>query len=123
MDYDGQNAHSVTNLGTVSLSPRISPDNTKLAFASMGKQGWSIRVFSLELDRYINFPTGTMGSAISPRLGQGIASISPSRHPAAVTPIYGLLTLKVPRLTGSQIPRDLMWRLLGTHAQMLSWHG
>jgi TolB protein len=63
MDYDGQNAHAVTNLGTVSLSPRISPDNTKLAFASLGKQGWAIKIYSLELDRYLNFPTGTIGTS------------------------------------------------------------
>ena len=63
MDYDGQNAHQVTKLGTLSISPRISPDNTKLAFASMGKQGWAIHVFSLELGRDLSFPTGTIGTS------------------------------------------------------------
>src|SRR5271165_919176 len=40
MDYDGQNQHQVTHLGSISLSPRISPDNSRIAFASLGHQGW-----------------------------------------------------------------------------------
>ena len=38
MDYDGQNQHPVTHLGSISLSPRISPDNSRLAFASLGRR-------------------------------------------------------------------------------------
>jgi TolB protein len=49
MDYDGQNQHIVTKLGSISLSPRISPDNTRLAFSSMGKEGWTIRMYSSTL--------------------------------------------------------------------------
>jgi TolB protein len=63
MDYDGQNQHAVTHLGTISISPRISPDNSRLAFASLGHDGWSIRMFSLELNRYVGFPAGTTGGA------------------------------------------------------------
>jgi TolB protein len=62
MDYDGQNQHAVTHLGSISISPRISPDNSRLAFASLGHDGWSIRMFSLELNRYVAFPAGTTGS-------------------------------------------------------------
>jgi TolB protein len=58
MDYDGQNQHQVTHLGTISLSPRISPDNTRIAFASLGRDGWAIRMYSLELNRLVNFPAG-----------------------------------------------------------------
>ena len=36
MDYDGQNQHQVTHLGSISLSPRISPDNSRIAFSSLG---------------------------------------------------------------------------------------
>jgi TolB protein len=39
MDYDGQNQHAVTHLGTISLSPRVSPDNSRIAFASLGGNG------------------------------------------------------------------------------------
>jgi len=58
MDYDGQNQHQVTHLGTISLSPRISPDNTRIAFASLGNTGWAIRMYSLELGRLVSFPEG-----------------------------------------------------------------
>jgi TolB protein len=63
MDYDGQNQHAVTHLGTISLSPRVSPDNSRVAFASLGKEGWSVRMFSLDLGRLVNFSGGTAGGA------------------------------------------------------------
>ena len=67
MDYDGQNQHPVTHLGSISLSPRISPDNSRIAFASLGSEGWSIRMFSLDLGRTVGFPAGTAGgSNLSP---------------------------------------------------------
>ena len=61
MDYDGQGARPITHLGTISLSPRVSPDNSRVAFASLGKAGWSIRMFSLDLGRPVAFnsPGGT----------------------------------------------------------------
>jgi TolB protein len=65
MDYDGQNQHAVTHLGTVSLSPRISPDNSRLAFSSLGRDGWSIRMYSLDLGRMVGFPAGTVGGSNS----------------------------------------------------------
>jgi TolB protein len=63
MDYDGQNQHQVTHLGSISLSPRISPDNTRIAFASLSREGWAIRMYSLELNRLVNFPAGTAGGS------------------------------------------------------------
>ena len=61
MDYDGQDQHAVTHLGTISISPRVSPDNSRIAFSSLGKNGWSIRMYSLELARPVSFasPGGT----------------------------------------------------------------
>jgi TolB protein len=56
MDYDGMNERPLTHLGTVSLSPRVSPDNSRVAFSSLGKNGWSIRMYSLELGRLTAFP-------------------------------------------------------------------
>jgi TolB protein len=62
MDYDGQNQHPITHLGTISISPRISPDNSRLAFASLGsRDGWAIRMYSLELGRMVSFPGGSAG--------------------------------------------------------------
>jgi TolB protein len=67
MDYDGQNQHILAKLNTISLSPRVSPDNSRLAFASIGKEGWAIKIFSLELGRMIAFPAGVAGgSNVSP---------------------------------------------------------
>ncbi len=62
MDYDGANQHAVTHLGTISMSPRISPDNSRVAFSVLGSQGWAVRMFSLDLGRLVGFPTGTVGS-------------------------------------------------------------
>ncbi len=61
MDYDGQGAQQVTHLGAISLSPRVSPDNSRLVFTSLGKTGWSIKMYSLDLGRMVNFasPGGT----------------------------------------------------------------
>jgi TolB protein len=67
MDYDGQNQHQVTHLGSISISPRVAPDNARLAFSSLGREGWSIRMYSLELNRLVSFPAGTAdGSNLSP---------------------------------------------------------
>ncbi len=63
MDYDGQNQHQITHLGTISLSPRISPDNSRIAFASLGHNGWDVRMYSLELGRVVSFPAGTAGGS------------------------------------------------------------
>ena len=63
MDYDGQNQHQITHLGTISISPRISPDNSRLAFASLGREGWTIRMYSLELNRFVAFPGGSEGGS------------------------------------------------------------
>jgi len=64
MDYDGQGAQQVTHLGSISLSPHVSPDNSRIAFASLGKGGWSIRMYSLVLNRLVAFqsPGGTTQS-------------------------------------------------------------
>ena len=56
MDYDGANQHAVTNLGAISLSPRISPDGTRLAFASTAKGGWDILMWSFDAGRLVTFP-------------------------------------------------------------------
>jgi len=63
MDYDGANQHAVTHLGSIALSPRISPDNSRIAFAALGKEGWSVRMYSLELNRLVSFPGGTAGGS------------------------------------------------------------
>ena len=65
MDYDGMNERPLTHLGTISLSPRVSPDNSRVAFSSLGKNGWSIRMYSLDLGRMVAFPSWG-GTTVSP---------------------------------------------------------
>ena len=62
MDYDGANQHPVTHLGSISISPRVSPDNSRLAFATLGKYGFQIKMYSLLLGRYVSFPSGNVSS-------------------------------------------------------------
>jgi TolB protein len=56
MDYDGSNQRQLTHQGSVSLSPRVSPDGSRLAFSSLTKAGWDILMFSLDLNRVVSFP-------------------------------------------------------------------
>jgi TolB protein len=56
MDYDGANQHQLTHVGSISLSPRISPDGSRLAFSSLAKGGWEILMYSLELNKPVFFP-------------------------------------------------------------------
>lgn len=65
MDYDGANQHPVTTLGSISLSPHISPDGSRLAFSSFNGSAWEIRMFSFDLNRLVAFPRYT-GTNITP---------------------------------------------------------
>ena len=56
MDYDGANQQQITHLGSISLSPRISPDGSRLAFSSAMKSGWEILMYSFDLNRVVSFP-------------------------------------------------------------------
>jgi TolB protein len=75
MDYDGANQHAVTHLGTVSLSPRVSPDNSRLAFTTLDREGFHVRMYSLLLGRLVAFNAGG-GTSESPAWmpnGNGLA--------------------------------------------------
>lgn len=65
MDYDGANQHALTQLGTVSLSPRVAPDNSRVAFSTLGHDGFQVKMYSLLLNRLVNF-TATGGTNVSP---------------------------------------------------------
>ncbi|MFC6644487.1 Tol-Pal system beta propeller repeat protein TolB [Granulicella cerasi] len=65
MDYDGANQHAITHLGTVSLSPRVSPDNSRIAFSTLGRDGFQIKMYSLLLGRLVNF-SSVGGTNLSP---------------------------------------------------------
>jgi len=72
MDYDGADQHPITTLGTISLSPHISPDGSRLAFSSFNGSAWEIRMFSLDLNRLISFPR------------QGGTNLSPAWSPDGI---------------------------------------
>jgi TolB protein len=65
MDYDGANQHPITTLGSISLSPHVSPDSSRLAFSSFTGSGWEIRMFSFDLNRLVSFPRFS-GTNLSP---------------------------------------------------------
>lgn len=56
MDYDGFGQHRVTHLNQIALSPRISPDGSRLAFNELTSHGSSIKIYSMNLHRMMNFP-------------------------------------------------------------------
>lgn len=57
MDYDGSNQKPVTHLGSICLSPRVSPDNSRVAFSWIDpKAGWEIGIYSAELGRLVAYP-------------------------------------------------------------------
>ena len=56
MDYDGANQKQLTHLGSIALSPHVSPDGSRVAFSGVTKEGWQILMYSLDLNRLVNFP-------------------------------------------------------------------
>ena len=119
MDYDGANQHPITTLGSISLSPHISPDGSRLAFSSFTGSGWEIRMFSFDLNRLVSFPrfAGTnLSPAWSPEGGKLAFSSSRSGDPEIYVidqsggNLHRITTSKGPdvspvwnRKTGSQI--------------------
>jgi TolB protein len=87
MDYDGMNERQLTHLGTVSLSPHVSPDNSRVAFSSLGKNGWSIRMFSLDLGRLTAFPAWG-GTTLSPAWSSDGAKLAYSSSRTGDPEIY-----------------------------------
>jgi TolB protein len=87
MDYDGSNQRQLTHLSSTSLSPRISPDGTRLAFSSLTKSGWDIQMFSIDLNRLVNFPH-LGGTNISPAWSPDGARLALSSSRGGNSQIY-----------------------------------
>ena len=87
MDYDGANQHPITHLGAISLSPRVSPDNSRLAFTSLDKSGFHVKMFSLLLGRMVAFNTAA-GTSESPAWAPGGNTIAYSAAPAGDFDIF-----------------------------------
>ena len=56
MDYDGFNQRPITSFRSQSLTPRWSPDNTRIAFTSYWKSNPDLYIVSLETNRLLTFP-------------------------------------------------------------------
>jgi TolB protein len=62
MDYDGQNQHELTQLHTISLTPRWSPDASRIAFTCYAQPGSSsvatpqICIYSTLTSHLVSFP-------------------------------------------------------------------
>ena len=82
MDYDGANQHQLTHLKSISLTPRWSPDATRIAFTCFapyrGVTSAQICIYSTASDRLIAFPRfrGTNSSPAWSPDGSQIAFMS-----------------------------------------------
>jgi len=61
MDYDGAGQQQLTHMRSLALSPRVSPDNARVAFSgltmdSQRTPSWQILMYSLDLGRLVSFP-------------------------------------------------------------------
>jgi len=61
MDYDGANQHALTNLHSIALTPRWSPDSSRIAFTCYAASGSGpaspqICMFSMDANRAVSFP-------------------------------------------------------------------
>ncbi len=60
MDYDGANQHQLTSLHSISLTPRWSPDGSRIAFTCYapykGVTGAQICMYSMDASKLISFP-------------------------------------------------------------------
>lgn len=55
MDYDGANQHAITHIGQTSISPRVSPDGSRIAFSTLVTgQGFVLKEFSLLLNKEVS---------------------------------------------------------------------
>jgi TolB protein len=60
MDYDGANQHALTSLHSISLTPRWSPDSSRIAFTCYASGGGpaspQICMYSIDANRVVSFP-------------------------------------------------------------------
>src|SRR5579864_7450378 len=56
MDYDGAGQQQLTHLNSIALSPRVSPDGSRVAFSGLTKDSWQILLYSLDLGRLVSLP-------------------------------------------------------------------
>jgi TolB protein len=87
MDYDGAAQTQVTKLGSISLSPRVSPDGSQVAFSTFAGGGPNIAVYSRILNRQVRFPAFG-GTNISPSWSPDGTKLAFSSSRTGVPEIY-----------------------------------
>ena len=92
MDYDGANQHRLTSLGSISLTPRWSPDASRIAFTcyarAYGVFGPQICMYSMDTGKLIAFPRfhgSNSAPAWSPDGSQLVFSSSMQGNPELFT--------------------------------------
>jgi len=105
MDYDGSNQHQITHFNSISLSPHISPDGSRVAFSAITKTGWEIMMYSLDLNRLVSFPH-MGGTNLSPAWsGDGLRlAFSSSRGGAPEIYVSDLTGGNLRRMTDAKGP-------------------
>lgn len=83
-DYDGSNVKQLTNDGSISVAPALSPDGSKLAYT--GYQSGYADIYLVDLasgarNRIIKFPGTNSGAAFSPDGGRIACTISKDGNP------------------------------------------
>jgi TolB protein len=87
MDYDGENQQPLTKLGSISLSPKPSPDGSRVAFSSLTKSSWEILMYSMDLNRLVSFPRFG-GTNLSPAWSPDGMKIAFSSSKSGYSEIY-----------------------------------
>ena len=87
MDYDGSNQRQLTHEGSIALSPRISPDGSRVAFSALTKTGWDILMYSMDLNRLVSFPRFG-GTNLSPAWSPDGAKLAVSSSRGGNSQIY-----------------------------------
>ena len=105
MDYDGAGQKQLTHLGSIALSPHVSPDGSRVAFSGVTKDGWQILMYSLELGRLVSFPHFG-GDNYSPAWSSDGENIAFASSRTGNTEIYAVNSLgaNVRRLTQGKAP-------------------
>jgi TolB protein len=105
MDYDGAGQKQLSHLGSIALSPHVSPDGSRVAFSGVTKDGWQILMYSLELGRLVNFPHFG-GDNYSPAWSSDGQNIAFASSRTGNTEIYAVNSLgaSVHRLTQGKGP-------------------